>query len=160
MQIHTTDYVTSIKAFIFGAENAKTLPYFDTANPPKATVGLGVNLEISDYLRIVLQTMGLFDGKTNAEITAIQQVFSFAINETPKGSQYNSILQSNLNAAPNGITDQGSGLTFDTPALPFYPMPNLIAFKNKKNKWGRSPILFGHGNSRHRVDCCRNKLSG
>lgn len=87
MQIHSTNYATEVLSFIVGAEGFNDgLPYFDTAK--KATIGYGVNLEVSDYLRIVLQTIGLFDGKTDAEITAIQQTFTNAINSTPKGSQY------------------------------------------------------------------------
>ncbi len=101
MQIHPTNYLTEVFNFIIGREGFNDgLPYFDTANPPMATIGYGVNIQgVSDYLRIVLQSMGLFDGKTDAQITAIQKTFTNAINSTPGGSQYDALLISNLNEA-------------------------------------------------------------
>ena len=95
MQTHTANYLIEVFTLITRSEGSRNDPYFDSVN--KVTIGYGINLEVSDYLRIVLQTIGLFDGKTNTEIAAIQQTFTNAINSTPDGN--NSVLLSKLNAA-------------------------------------------------------------
>jgi hypothetical protein len=97
MQIHITNYLTEVYNFIVGNEGFNQgQPYFDTANPRKATIGYGINLEVSSYLLITLQSMGLFDGKTSAQIATIQQQFASAINSTPDGDVV--ALKSNLDA--------------------------------------------------------------
>ena len=102
MQTHTTNYLTEVFNAIAKVEGRSDLPYFDKVN--KATIGYGVNLEVSDYLRIVLQGMGLFEGKTNTQITAIQQDFTTAINSTADGDR--DALRSNLDktAKKYGLT--------------------------------------------------------
>lgn len=110
MQIHPVDYQTEIFNFLIGSEGfAMGRPYFDTANPPKATIGYGVNIEITDYLLIVLQRVGVFAGKTNAEIATIRQEFTNEINLTPKDDPI--ALQSNLD-----ILAQQYGLDYFTMA--------------------------------------------
>src|SRR3569623_433770 len=99
MQTHAANYPADLFNFLIQEEGPKLTPYFDSPNTrAKATIGYGVNIEVSDYLRIVLQSMGLFEGKTNAQIDSIQQQFANAIQETPHGSQYNAILKAKLDA--------------------------------------------------------------
>lgn len=115
MQIHPANYITEVFIAITESEGSREDPYFDLVN--KATIGYGVNIEVSGYLRIVLQNLGLFDGKTNAEIAAIQQTFTDTINATPDG--VNSTLLSNLNTAAQqyGLTSFALNETQSTAAF-------------------------------------------
>lgn len=73
MQIHTTSYAAEVFNFIFGGEDLRDFPYFDRAKPtPKATIGYGFNLEVPGYLRIVLQTMGLFVSITGVRVNLVK----------------------------------------------------------------------------------------
>ncbi len=57
------DYVQESFNFIALQEGfAGGLPYFDTATPPRATIGYGFNIEVSDYLLLVLYQMGIVNG--------------------------------------------------------------------------------------------------
>ena len=49
--------------------NGNAIAYFDTANPPNATIGYGVNITLSQNMALVLQTLGAI----NAGQTIIQQ---------------------------------------------------------------------------------------
>jgi hypothetical protein len=40
-------------------EGLEEQPYFDTANPPRATIGYGVNLTIGEYRNYVFTEMGI-----------------------------------------------------------------------------------------------------
>ncbi|MBI5213889.1 MAG: hypothetical protein HY957_11070, partial [Nitrospirae bacterium] len=91
-----------------GFENG--LPYFDTANPRRATIGYGFNIEVADYLLLVLNELGIIDDTmTAAQINARKSAFTTAINNTPHTGDRTVItqqLQTNLNqvASQYGFT--------------------------------------------------------
>jgi hypothetical protein len=72
------------------------LPYFDTATPPRATIGYGFNIEVPDYLLLVLRQMGIVNGTmTTTQINTIRSAFTTAINITPHTGD--TVLQTSLN---------------------------------------------------------------
>jgi hypothetical protein len=124
MQIHPANYLTEVFTFITRSEGFNDgLPYFDIAN--KATLGYGVNVEgVPDYLRIVLQSMGLFVGKSDAQIAAIQQTFTNAISTTVhgQGKTYNDALKSSMDKAAQKYDLSSFPLITDTQATDAFHM--------------------------------------
>ena len=53
-----TDYIQALFDSLGISEGFEPLPYFDTANPPRATIGYGFNIEVSDYLLLVCGKLG------------------------------------------------------------------------------------------------------
>ena len=100
------DYTTELFNFVALREGFKNgVPYFDTANPPRATIGYGFNIEVSDYLLLVLNELGIIDDTmTAAQINARRDAFTTAINNTPDGDD--DALLANLNqvASQYGVT--------------------------------------------------------
>ena len=102
-----TDYIAELFRFLGIEEGfANGSPYFDTANPLRATIGYGFNIEAeTDNLLLVLEQMGIInDTMTDAEITSIRNEFQTAINNTPDGNR--DALRANLNqvASQYGVT--------------------------------------------------------
>lgn len=100
-----TDYVAELFQFVVREERFVGTPYFDTARPPRATIGYGFNIEVTDYLLLVLEQMGIVnDTMTDAQKTTIRNEFTTAINNTPDGN--NTALITNLNqvASRYGVT--------------------------------------------------------
>ena len=92
------DYMTELFDFVVDKEGfAEGLPYFDTANPKRATIGYGFNIEAeTDNLLLVLEQLGIVnDTMTSFKITTIRNEFQTAINNTPDGN--NDALEANLN---------------------------------------------------------------
>jgi GH24 family phage-related lysozyme (muramidase) len=58
-----TDYIQEVINIIKREESFKPLPYFDTAEHPRATIGYGFNIEVPDYLLLVLRQMGINKNK-------------------------------------------------------------------------------------------------
>jgi len=100
--LHTvTDYIQTLFDFLGISEGfAGGLPYFDTAIPPRATIGYGFNIEVSDYLLLVLSQMGIVNGTMTADqINSIRSEFTTSINNTPNGDWQ--ALRTNLNQVAN-----------------------------------------------------------
>jgi hypothetical protein len=55
------DYIQEAFNFIAKEENFIPLPYFDDATPRRATIGFGFNIEVPDYLLLVLRQMGIIN---------------------------------------------------------------------------------------------------
>lgn len=99
------DYRTEVFNAIFAEEDYRSLAYYDTASPPRATIGYGFNFEReTGYLRLVLNELGIFSGRTNAEINTIIEVFYTAIEGAQDGNRAD--LRNRLNAAAQnyGVT--------------------------------------------------------
>ena len=79
----------------FGLRNRPGLPYLDTATPSRATIGYGFNIEDGNAARLVLARLGLFAGKTDADVLRIEGEFRTAIR-TGHGSH--SALEASLDA--------------------------------------------------------------
>lgn len=94
-----SDYITEAFNFIALREGFRNgVPYFDTANPSRATIGYGFNIEVTDYLLLVLNELGIVDDTmTEAEITARRQAFTTAINGTPDGDDDSQFKANNKN---------------------------------------------------------------
>lgn len=60
--------------------NRPGLPYFDDANPPRATIGYGFNLEDRNVARLVLAQIGVLAGKIDSQVLQIESDFRAAIN--------------------------------------------------------------------------------
>ncbi len=96
------DYIADAFNFIAFREGFEGgLPYFDTASPRRATIGYGFNIEVTDYLLLVLNELGIVnETMTEAEITARRQEFTTAINNTLDTGNIDTIndqLRANLN---------------------------------------------------------------
>ncbi|MBN2653562.1 MAG: hypothetical protein JXR79_00400 [Nitrospirae bacterium] len=96
------DYINEAFNFIVGNEGFRNgEPYFDTANPTRATIGYGFNIEVSNYLLLVLEQMGIVnDSMTSTQINTIRSAFTTEINRTPHTGDRATIerqLQANLN---------------------------------------------------------------
>ncbi|MCL4536256.1 MAG: hypothetical protein M1610_01485 [Nitrospirae bacterium] len=97
------DYMAELFSFVVDKEGfAEGLPYFDTANPKRATIGYGFNIEAdTDNLLLVLEQMGIVNDKmTTFKITTIRNEFQTAINNTPHTGSTDTInaqLRANLN---------------------------------------------------------------
>jgi Ca2+-binding RTX toxin-like protein len=91
-----SDYIQETINFITSGEGFKPLAYFDTAAHPRATIGYGFNIEVPDYLLLVLREMGIINGAmTTTDINAVISVFTNQINNTPHTGDL--VLQTNLN---------------------------------------------------------------
>jgi hypothetical protein len=100
------DYIQTLFNSLGISEGFEPLPYFDTANPRRATVGYGFNIEVPDYLLLVLRQMGIVNGTmTTTDINAVISVFTNEINNTPH--TVNTVLRTNLNrvARQYGVTN-------------------------------------------------------
>ncbi|MBF0329935.1 MAG: hypothetical protein HQL10_12315 [Nitrospirae bacterium] len=105
------DYLAELFRFLGIEEGFRNgEPYFDTANPPRATIGYGFNIEVTDYLLLVLRQMGIVNNTmTTSKINAIRNAFTTAINNTPyvgNIDEINAQLRTNLNQVANqyGVT--------------------------------------------------------
>lgn len=64
-----TEYLAGLFNLLGLAEGFDALPYFDNAIPPKATIGYGFNIEVNNYLLLVLNQLGIVNNTmTQAEI--------------------------------------------------------------------------------------------
>ncbi len=99
------DYVAELFNFLVKKEGFIKEPYFDTANPPRATIGYGFNIEVSDYLLLVLEQLGIVnDTMTDAQIIAIRNEFQTAINNTPDGNAPALVANLNQVASRYGVS--------------------------------------------------------
>lgn len=100
------DYMAELFSFVVDKEGfAEGLPYFDTANPKRATIGYGFNIEVTDYLLLVLEQLGIVNDKmTTAVITTRQAAFAKAINDTPDGNEPALIANLNQVASQYGVS--------------------------------------------------------
>jgi hypothetical protein len=80
-----TDYIQESVTFITREEGFRGgVPYFDTATHPRATIGYGFNIEVPDYLLLILRQMGIINGSmTTEQINTIRNAFTTEINHTP-----------------------------------------------------------------------------
>jgi len=96
-----TTYQTDLRTFLRKVENLFTLPYFDSAQPPLVTIGIGTQIDTEPtYLAYVLQELGI-DGlpsESNPTQTA-NQVIKTAMDLVPNGSVNDAALQNALNNA-------------------------------------------------------------
>ena len=60
-----------LRDLIAQLEGNRTLPYFDTANPPRITIGIGFNIDIPANLTAVLDEMQLSAAERTAIATAM-----------------------------------------------------------------------------------------
>jgi hypothetical protein len=108
-----TDYISELFNFLVRAEDFVGTPYFDSANPPRATIGYGFNIEVTDYLLLVLNELGIIDDTmTEAEITARRQAFTTEIKKTPDGDD--DALAGNLDQVASTYGVSEFRLNFDT----------------------------------------------
>jgi len=91
---HPTNYSTDVYNFIIGLEDNIQRPYFDTANPKRATIGYGFNIEVRDYLLFALNELGILAGRTTNETNTILNQFTAVIQSAPDGNDVQ--LRSNL----------------------------------------------------------------
>ncbi|MBI3399771.1 MAG: hypothetical protein HY026_11165, partial [Deltaproteobacteria bacterium] len=113
-----TDYISELFNSLVGSEGFRGgLPYFDTATPAKATIGYGFNMEVSNYLLLVLEQLGIVnDTMTTTEINARRDAFITAINNTPDTGNIDTIdaqLQTNLNQVASSYGVSSFRLNFD-----------------------------------------------
>ncbi len=71
MQFHffsPSDVTTNLQTLLKDVEGFRPKAYWDTADPPKATIGLGFNIQdVRDYLKLVLQEVYGLTGQTVAK---------------------------------------------------------------------------------------------
>jgi hypothetical protein len=105
------DYIEELLNSLSNSENFRQSPYFDSAKPiQRATIGYGFNVEVNDYLLLVLEQLGIVNGTmTSNKIANIRGEFTEAINKTPRGD--NQALRTNLNQVAN---QYGCSFSVDT----------------------------------------------
>ena len=90
------NYRSEVYSFIIEQEGPRPDPYFDTANPPRATIGYGFNIEVREYLLLALDQMGITAGRTANETNTILNQFTAVIQSAPDGNDVQ--LKINLDA--------------------------------------------------------------
>jgi GH24 family phage-related lysozyme (muramidase) len=96
-----TAYQTELRTFLRKVEGLFALPYFDSAQPPLVTIGIGTQIDTEPtYLAYVLQELGIngLPSETNPTQTA-NQVVKTAMDLVPNGSVNNTTLQNALDNA-------------------------------------------------------------
>ena len=81
--------------------NKNATPYFDTANPPQATIGIGVNISLPQNMALVLQMLGAI----NANQTVAEQQFIVAEFEATVAKSTKNTLQDMLNFQLRTVTN-------------------------------------------------------
>lgn len=96
-----TAYQTDLRTFLRKVESLFTLPYFDSAQPPLVTIGIGAQIDTeSTYLAYVLQELGIDGLASESDPTqTANQVIKTAMDTVPNGSANNPTLRSTLNNA-------------------------------------------------------------
>ena len=95
------DYQTELHTFLVKVEKLESLPYFDSASPPLATIGIGFNIDtVSKNLGYVLEELWINGQLSEKDPTkTANQVFKAVIDSVPDGGAYNAALQAALNNA-------------------------------------------------------------
>jgi hypothetical protein len=81
--------------------NNNAIPYFDTANPPQATIGIGVNISLPQNMALVLQMLGAI----NANQTVAEQQFIVAEFEATVATSTKKTLQDMINIQLRAVTN-------------------------------------------------------
>ena len=75
-----------LRDFIVQVEGNERLPYFDTANPARVTIGIGFNIDIPGNLTRVVTAMGLSGAEQASISNALRSVRMAEIRAMPQGT--------------------------------------------------------------------------
>ena len=83
-----TGYQSELRLFLRKVEGFDPRPYFDTATPRLATIGIGFNIEVSNNLGYVLEELGIDGLPSETEPTkTANQIFKSVIDGVPDGDR-------------------------------------------------------------------------